>query len=320
MTLTPNQALMGLAGGVASALLFAAMFAGGPLATPLFAIFALPIAIAGLGWGTMAGVLAGVTAAVIVGLIATWPVGAAHVLLAGGPMAYYAHQVGLARPRDEGNADAGLEWFPLERVYATLVVLTAASLVLGFLLVGVTAEQTASTLADALMEMGMAGGELTEADRPAILELARIYLRLMPIFAGAFWVGVMTLDLWLGARVVRTSGRLQRPWEDLAATIGLAPVFAMAFGVAVVLAFFNGVIGLVAGAVAGAIGMGFVLQGLAVVHVVTRGHPARPFLLSATYVFLFLFAPTLAVLLVVGIADALRGIRKRRSQPTGPAR
>lgn len=320
MTLTLNQALMGLAGGVASALLFAAMFAGGPLATPLFVLFALPVAIASLGWGSLSGALAALVAAALVALVAGWPVGVAHALLAGVPMAFHAHRLGLARPRDDADPAAGLEWYPLDRVFAGLVGLTAVSLIVAFLAAGLSTDESAVGIADALIEMSGSGGDMTEADRAAVLEVARLYLRLLPVFAGLFWVAVMTLDLWLAARVVRTSGRLQRPWPDLAREIRLPVVYAGAFAAAAVLAFSGGVVGLAAGAVAGAFGMGFVFQGLAVVHVLTRGNPARPLLLSATYVFLFVFSPTLVALVLLGVVDAVKDLRARKDKPAGPAR
>ena len=49
--------LVGIGAGIAAALLFMAPIGGTVLAFPLFLLTGLPIAIAGLGWGVIAGLV-----------------------------------------------------------------------------------------------------------------------------------------------------------------------------------------------------------------------------------------------------------------------
>ena len=48
---------VGIGAGLAAALLFLAPVSGTALAFPLFALTGLPIAIAGLGWGVVGGIV-----------------------------------------------------------------------------------------------------------------------------------------------------------------------------------------------------------------------------------------------------------------------
>ena len=65
---TINALLIGIAGGAASALLYATVTTGGSLVMPLFLASPLPIAIVSLGWGSLSGVVAATlpTASVVV--------------------------------------------------------------------------------------------------------------------------------------------------------------------------------------------------------------------------------------------------------------
>ena len=60
---TINALLIGIAGGAASALLYATVTTGGSLVMPLFLASPLPIAIVSLGWGSLSGVVAALVAA-----------------------------------------------------------------------------------------------------------------------------------------------------------------------------------------------------------------------------------------------------------------
>ena len=58
--------LVGLVAGVAGALLFMSPIGGTTLAFPLFTLCGLPIAIAGLGWTMVAGLIGSAVAAIVV--------------------------------------------------------------------------------------------------------------------------------------------------------------------------------------------------------------------------------------------------------------
>lgn len=305
-----NGFLLGIAAGAASALLFAAVTSGGALGTPLFFMSALPIAIVTIGWGTLAG-----GAAVLAGLIGlwaflSWKVALLHVLVIAGPMAFYSYLVGLGRPLDsEGRS---FEWYPLGRVFTAMVLVSAATIVAVGIVIGFDIKATAGEVADMLVAMGQASGEPGAPTREELLPALLIYMRLMPLALAMFWLVLMTFNLWLGSRVVRLSGRLKRSKDAIAETLSLPLWMIGLFVVAALLASLDSPLGLVAGVVAGSVGMGFVLVGFAVLHVFVRGNPAAPLILGVTYGATFVLSIPLVPLVIAGILDGPLGLRAKR--------
>jgi hypothetical protein len=315
----PNAILIGIAGGIAAALLFAAVLGGGVLGVPLFALAPLPIAIASLGWGTLAGLVAGGVGSLVLALLATPMAGLLFLVLAGAPMAWYGHLAGLARPRDAAVSEAGLEWYPLARVFAAMVAGTAAAvLVVGFLL-DVSVDEVAATMADALLEMAAEAGQADMPPRDQLIETTRFYVRLMPATMSMLWLAMAGFNLWLAGRIVRVSGRLRRPWEPTPETIALPAGLIVVLLGAAAFALAGGTLGLAAGAIAGTVGMAFAILGFAVIHVRTRGNPARQIILAVLYGATFVFSLPLLPVALLGMADAAFGLRGKRLNPgSGP--
>lgn len=306
----PSTFLTGIAGGAASALLFAAVTGGGALAMPLFLLGALPIAIASIGWGTLSGVVAAAFAAGFLGFLTTTDAGVLHALAIGLPMAAYGHLVGLARPSGRGEA---LEWYPLARVMTTMVWLTAASLTAAGLFIGFDVDEIAREGADMLTAMASSGaGGADMPDRDSLMAMMRLYMRILPFALSLFWVAVMAANLWLGSRVVRLSGRLRRPEESIAEAVDLPYAFAAVLVLALLLAAVDGPVGLIAGTVAGSSLMGFAMIGLATLHIYLRGNPAAGMILALTYATTFVISLPLVPLALAGLLDRPLGLRRRR--------
>lgn len=271
---------------------------------------ALPVAIVTIGWGTLAGI-----ASVLAGLIGlwafvSWKVGLLHALVIAGPMAFYAYLVGLARPLDaEGKA---FEWYPLARIFTTMVLISAATIVGVGMIIGFDVQATANEVADMLVSMGQASGDPGAPTREDLLPALLVYMRLMPFALGMLWLALSAFILWLGTRVVRMSGRLKRGDDAIAETISLPLWMAGLFVGSALFASLDGPLGLVAGVVAGSAGMGFAMVGFAVLHVFVRGNPAAPLVLGATYGATFILSIPLIPLAIAGILDGPLGLRARR--------
>jgi hypothetical protein len=94
-----------------------------------------------------------------------------------------------------------------------------------------------------------------------------------------------------------------------------APLLGAAFAAS----FLPGLAGIVAVSFTATLIICFALQGLAVIHVITRGHPMRPALLGLAY--LMFFAASLVgvpMLAAAGMAETLFRLRDRFSQGGGP--
>lgn len=312
-----NGLLLGIVGGAASALLFAAVTSGGALGTPLFFLSAFPVAIVSIGWGTLAGSGAVLAAAVGLWVFLTWKAALMHILVVAAPMAFYGYLLGLGRPLDTDGKS--YEWYPLARVFTAMVIVTAVSIIAAGVFVGFETRAMARDIADMLDAMGEASGDIGAAsgtaDAPVpgdLLPAIMFYMRLMPFVLAMFWLVLSAVNLWLGSRVVRMSGRLRRGDDRIADTLALPRWMIAVFALALPLTLLDSGIGLIAGVVAGAVGMGFALVGFAVLHVHVRGNPAAPLILGATYATTFVLSIPLVPLAIAGILDGPLGLRARR--------
>ena len=78
-------------------------------------------------------------------------------------------------------------------------------------------------------------------------------------------MGTTLLNLWLAGRITLASGRLMRPWPDLAQfTMPATATFALF--IAIGLSFVDGITGLLAASFAAPFTLAFALVGLAAVH------------------------------------------------------
>jgi hypothetical protein len=125
------------------------------------------------------------------------------------------------------------------------------------------------------------------------------------------------INLWLAGRVVKFSGRLARPWPDLSAMTFPTPVAAV-LAIAVALSFFGGMIGIFAGVLSASLIIAYGALGLAVLHAITRGMNARLFLIGSVYGAVIVFGWPVLVLALLGIVDAVIGLRARVERRRGP--
>jgi hypothetical protein len=90
----------------------------------------------------------------------------------------------------------------------------------------------------------------------------------------------------------------------------------LVFAVALAASFLPGLPGLLATGLAGALLFAYVLQGLAVIHVYSRGVPLRGLMLATVYLGILLLGWVALVVAIVGLAEPLLGLR-RRANPGG---
>ncbi|HMO28764.1 DUF2232 domain-containing protein [Enterovirga sp.] len=310
---------LGIGAGLAAALLFAAVGAQSLPAVMLMYLAPLPILIVSLGWHHLLGLLALSSGAIAVSLALSPSAGLAFALgpaLSAWLLAYLAL---LTRPGTASN-DNGLgdeRWYPLGHL---LLWLGMAGALIGLSsLVAATGgdyERYRSTLEQAAgslvrREAGVErGAPLPQALGVPGGDFVQLMTGLAPALLGSMLTLVLTINLWLAARVVTISGRLARPWPDVAATrMPMAAVLGLA--AAFLLARTEGFAGVAGVALVGGLTMAFAMQGLAVVHWASRGRPGRTALLTIAYGLTFLigylFLPAFALL---GIADSVLPLRR----------
>jgi hypothetical protein len=304
--------VVGIAAGIAAALLFLAPASGAGLAFPLFAMTGLPIAIAGLGWGVLAAALSAVAGAVLVLALTQWVGAAIFLLLFGAPIVWLTRLAGRSRPVDRSEPGGQRQWYPLGR----LLVHAAVSIAVGLVLIGAVTGYEPETLVreatvalvDWLASGNPAGSPPTAAE---VEPFVRFNVAILPAGVAILALVMIVSDLWLAALVARASGRLDRPRERLW-TVTLANGVLPGFAATTVLALAPGGLGQAAAVFAGALGCAVALVGLAVLHALTLGMGGRGAILAITYVLAFLFGLPLVLLVALGIGESFLHLRARR--------
>ena len=311
---------VGLGAGLVSALLFAVVATGSPLAVGLSLVAPLPIFIAALGWNHRAGLVAVAAGAAATALAFRPTAGLAFGLGWALPAWWLAYLALLGRPGDEGT----LEWYPLGRVLgwiaAAAALITAAGIVaLGSGDYDAYRDATRRSL-EALLGSPAGSPQVAPVLPPGGFSRAELvggFIAGFPTFLASSFTLILALNLWLAAKAVAISGRLSRPWPFIPAT-AMPRTALVALGGALLLAFVPGYIGAFGLAVIGALGTAFALQGLAVMHDLTSGRPGRGFLLGTAYVFAFIVSQlALPLFALAGIADSAFRLRERRKPRIG---
>jgi hypothetical protein len=305
---------IGVGAGLAAALLFASPLSGTALSFPLFALTALPIAIAGLGWTPIAAGVATITGgAATLALFSPYGLGV-FLLLFALPITWLARLTGLSRETPDGT-----EWFPLGRLLLHAAAAVAIGLTSVGFLVGFDAETLAAGMTDALLEWMTANPDLgAPPDRTELEPFVRFNIAALPYTIAAIALIIVVFDLWLAGVVTRASGRLTRPRERLW-TASLPAEAAVVFVVALAVSFLPMSLAPVAAVVTGAFGCALALIGLAVVHAVTVGNNARTVLLTITYFLLILLGFPILVFAALGLGETLLHLRARRFGGAPPA-
>ncbi|BDA84032.1 hypothetical protein Sa4125_15740 [Aureimonas sp. SA4125] len=318
--------LIGLAAGLASALLFAGLILQSPTAVGLSLAAPIPIFLASLGWGSRVGVVAALTASASLAAV-TGFAGSGLILFAtmSLPSAIIGHLAGLARPREtEEPAAAGpfgpaepaapaFDWYPLERIlFAIAAIASVACLFIGWLF-GYNASEIGPELSAALS--AQMGATVDPAMQEQVQVLARLIVQLVPFIQPALLVITLVAGLHLSAIITRLSGRLARPRDDIPAQASL-PGFAVSiFALAIAGCFVPSTLSTVAAVVAGAFGTAFTLVGLASVHRRSRGARNRTLILIGAYsAIVFLTFPLLAATALGVFETARPSSRGRASQ------
>jgi hypothetical protein len=289
----------------------------------------LPSFLAGLGWGAPAAMVAALAASTGIGIVlgGVWP---AFVFLIsqGLPIVILCHFALLNRPAGAGQADdeegaaPAVEWYPVGRLLVAGALIAGSLSVMSLFLLGGDLEQVRNALRE-MIEKVFAQDLAALREKPLTREeidaLAHLGLFLLPAASATSWLAGFSLNLWLAGRITNASGRLARPWPDLAAmtfppgtSIGLAIALAFTF-------VLPGYPRLISSGFAGALLFAYMLMGLAIIHYVTRGKPQRPLILWGVYFLLLLFNSWMALLIaLLAIIEPISPLRRWPPASSGP--
>jgi hypothetical protein len=311
--------LIGIGAGAASALLFASIASGSMLAVALFYLAPLPIMLAAVAWRHLAGAIAAGIAALALGIfLGPWFL-IAHLVGIGLPAYILAYLALLARP---GVQPGAVEWYPVGRVVLWSAVIAAAVTALAIPAFGLDIDSYRAALR-AGFERVLRAQSATPAGAPlqisGVQDPQRVLdflVLVIPPVAAVLSMLTGLINLWLAGRIARLSGRLKRPWPDLAA-MHFPPTAPLGLAAAVALSFFPGLVGLAGGLLSATLFVAYAILGFAVIHGVTRAFGGRGLILTALWLAVLVIGwPALAVALV-GLVDSFADFRARAARRGG---
>jgi hypothetical protein len=315
--------LVGIGAGLVSALLFAVVITGSPLGIVLSYAAPLPVFIAAMGWRHRAGLVALGAGALALGVALKYSAGMAYAIGVALPAWWIAYLALLGRSETDNSGQETTQWYPIGRLLMWIAVTSALVTLAGAVAISGTHEGYLEAMRKTL---GLVlGSGLKQGAGPAVPgdldldQLSGILAAFVPFVAGASFVPMIAGNLWLAAKVVKMSGRLVRPWPDMASTVlpreAALALVAASLGYLVL----PGFAGLACAALSGALVTAFFLTGLAAIHAMTWGKSWRQAALAALYFSVFVILTlALPVLAVFGLADTLFNLRDRANLPATP--
>ncbi|MFC0282948.1 DUF2232 domain-containing protein [Camelimonas abortus] len=299
----PTQILTGVGAGLASALLFTVVISGSPAALLLSYLAPLPVFLVTLGWRHVTGLIAAATGMATCAVAFRASGGALTGLTYGVGVALPAWWLGYLALLGRPGAHGSTEWYPSGRLLFWLAGVAAFVTLLGVFSIGGSLAAYERTMSEALSAMLRAGSGNGAPALPEGMDEAAFVatvVKAAPLLVAASFVPMQALNLWLAARIVAASGRLARPWPELAAArmpFAALGVFAVAFALATLA---GGVAGVAGAALTGSFGAAYALQCLGALHAALRGKTARPFVLATLYALMIPFFVWIVPALAVG--------------------
>lgn len=317
----PANLLIGAGAGLVSAALFGSALVASPMAGLLLYLSALPLCLAGLAWGRSAVLAAGLTGTVVMAASLGPTLALAFALAIAAPIALLVHLLLLSRPVStaDGEAPGMLEWYPPGRLVGWAAVIAGILSALLVLALGPDEESYRQSIGQMLAPENL---KLLDPDGSVFTEetvegLKLVLAKALPAAFAIIWLTLTLFNLWLGGFIVDSSGRALRPWPNLHG-LEVPNAFVAVFAVALLLSFVPGILGLLATGLAAAMLFAYVLQGLAVIHVYSRGMPFRPLLLAVVYLGILFLGWVAILVAIVGLGEPLFGLRARSSASSPP--
>jgi hypothetical protein len=319
--------LIGVGAGAASALLFASIASGSPLSFVLANFAQLPIMLAAIGWTHLAGLTGALVASAGLAIATTGSVALAFLLSIGLPAWWVGYLALLGRPNQSNPAE--IEWYPVGRIVVWTAIFAAVIVLITLTRYGFDAAQMQAGLRREL-ERGLRFLAGVPASAPLQIPSIRdperlldVLVPIIPPLKATALTATSLLNLWLAALIVRISGRLKRPWPQIA-QMSFPPFAVTVLALAVAGTFLPDLIGLASGVLAASLLLAYALLGFAVVHVLTAGFAGRGLMLSGLYFTVGLFGWPMALMSLLGLLETITSLRARsaarRRPPSTPTR
>lgn len=304
-----NQTVLttGILAGIAAALLVLGANAQPSFASVLYASSALPVLVAGLGWGNRTAIIAIITAAIIGALLVSPMFALAMTIFTLVPAGWLSHLANLARPASEiGGPDDLVAWYPISDILLHLCGLVTVAVIILGAVIGYGPELT-DRMVDAMVDSLNQQNSTMVPDAAALVQTKSMIVLMLPLMQGGIWVTLLFTAFYIAVRIVSRSGRALRPREDMPSALRMNRNAMFVFLAGILLTFLGGVPAMIGATICGTFGAGFLLSGFASLHLRTKGKDWRVPALVLVYISTVMLLPLLAVLFI-GLTDTRRTI------------
>ncbi|WEX87581.1 DUF2232 domain-containing protein [Sinorhizobium garamanticum] len=300
--------ITGALAGITAAVLSMGANTQSSFAIVLYAASALPILIAGLGWGNAAAIVAIVVAGATAATLVSSYFALLILLVTLVPAGWLSHLANLARPAPElGGPDGALAWYPLSDILGHLAGLVTVGMIIVGYIVGYDSS-VSDQMIDMVIEAVKAQEPLYNPDAAAIAQIKSMFTLALPLVQGAIWVLMLFAAYYLATRTVQMSGGSLRPREDIPSSLRMPRNAIFMFLAGLVLAFLGGAPAAIGALICGTFGAGFLLSGFASFHFRTRGKSWRLPVLWIAYLSVLVFTIPAVFFLLSGLTDTRRTI------------
>ena len=299
-----NQTVLiaGILAGICAAFLTLGATAQSSMSFLLYAASAMPVLVAGLGWGNAAAIVA-VLSAGFLGALAVSPLFAVTIaIFTLIPAGWLSHLANLARPAAEiGGPKDLMAWYPLSGIILHLCGLITVSVIILGTMIGYGPDLV-SQMVDLMMASVQASESTFKPDPAALAQTKSLLVLMLPMIQGGLWVMLLFAAYYFASRMVRSFGKGLRPREDIAAALRMHRNAIFIFLGGIVLTFFGGIAAMVGAVLCGTFGAGFIMAGYASLHHRSKGKDWRwPVLVLAYLSAVFMFP--LFFILLLGLSD-----------------
>ncbi|WP_169568747.1 DUF2232 domain-containing protein [Sneathiella limimaris] len=267
----------------------------------LMTLSVVPLFVAGLGWGLAGGISAVVTGALVAATIIAPLFSMTYVLTCGLPVLLITRQSLLWR-----EENGKVTWYPTTNL---VMIWVGVSILLSFMAIALLYQdqelrKNLITQFDLILPQLQQQGKMFEAIT------AEGIVRALPQFFGPFWGVILLLGGILAQGVLVRFKRNIRPspvFQDLKLPVWMAVATVGVVGFNLLFNWGDTFLG----AVILALEIAFFLQGIAVIHKVSKGWRYRPFILTAVYLSMFLIFWLVLVVALLGLVDSWVGFREK---------
>ncbi len=301
---------IGLASGLAAALLFLVVRTGSVFALVLDMLAPLPILITALGWGPRAALIGTAVGTLTITAIVAGPAGLVFGLGIGLP-AWLMGILLLSHRKQDGF----ILFLPIGIALLAICLISALMALTAAVMIGGDPDGLLQAFKNVIDAVAQVHPVLIEGLGLSRDDIARLLAQFAPpVFSG---IGVLSncVLVWLAAKLVDMSGRLLRPWPDLAMTSMPPSVLGLTALSGIMSILFDGFGGLYARCILAALLTAYAIEGFGVVAVMTRGMTWRNTLLAVFFIVLVGFSaltlPLMLAMAALGIVDRMAGLRHR---------